>query len=144
MIYFDTSFLAPLVLAEATSGDVESFMRGIDADVGAISHWTDVEFASALGRRVRMNRISPEDAAQASIRFRSLTEAFDLILPIADDFDLARRYLGNAGLGLRAGDALHLAVAANRRTERILTLDMGMLAAGTTLGLPVETGITLG
>ena len=54
MLYFDTSFLAPLILDEATSIEVERFMAGLPAEELAISHWTRVEFSSLLAREVRI------------------------------------------------------------------------------------------
>lgn len=50
MVYFDTSFLAPLILQELTSAKVERFV--IDLPVGqlATSHWTRIEFSSLLAR----------------------------------------------------------------------------------------------
>src|SRR5260370_16656479 len=47
---------------------------------------------------------------------------YAVLLPEADDFDLAREYLGHHQTGLRAGDALHLAIGANRRMEPIFPL----------------------
>jgi predicted nucleic acid-binding protein len=44
---------------------------------------------------------------------------------------------------LRAGDALHLAVAKNHRGEAVYSLDKTLLKAGRLLGLPVSTGIRL-
>jgi predicted nucleic acid-binding protein len=46
-------------------------------------------------------------------------------------------------LGLRAGDALHLAIARNRRADTIYSLDKTMLKAGRGLGLPLSSGIRL-
>jgi predicted nucleic acid-binding protein len=66
-----------------------------------------------------------------------------VILPLAEDFDRAAAYLGNYGSGLRGGDALHLAVAANRQAEAIYTLDKGLLRAGRMLGLPIHAGVDL-
>ena len=43
---------------------------------------------------------------------------------------------------LRAGDALHLAIAHNLAADKIVTLDKGMLKAGKSLNLPVDQGIT--
>ena len=42
---------------------------------------------------------------------------------------------------LRAGDALHLAIAFNLAVERIFTLDKGMLKDGRLLSLSVDSGI---
>jgi hypothetical protein len=42
---------------------------------------------------------------------------------------------------LRAGDALHLAIAGNRQAAAIYSLDKGLLMAGRLLDLPVSMGI---
>jgi predicted nucleic acid-binding protein len=62
-------------------------------------------------------------------------------LPDGNDFDLCKRYLQQFEAGLRAGDALHLAIANNRSAQKIYTLDKKLLRAGKLLGLPVSTGI---
>jgi hypothetical protein len=38
-LYFDTSFLTPLIRTEATSGDFRAFMAGLPADGLAVSDW---------------------------------------------------------------------------------------------------------
>ncbi|MBF0391963.1 MAG: pilus assembly protein, partial [Alphaproteobacteria bacterium] len=48
MAYFDTSFLVPLLLPEATSDRIAAFMRDLPPGDLAISHWTRVEFSSLL------------------------------------------------------------------------------------------------
>ena len=45
MVYLDTSFLAPLFIAEDTSDAVEGHLRHLDGTL-ATSDWTRVEFAS--------------------------------------------------------------------------------------------------
>ena len=56
MLYFDTSFLVPLILPESTSDKVAHFFRGLPAAELAVSHWTRVEFSSLIAREVRMGR----------------------------------------------------------------------------------------
>ncbi|OHC75109.1 MAG: hypothetical protein A3G18_07430 [Rhodospirillales bacterium RIFCSPLOWO2_12_FULL_58_28] len=142
MLYFDTSFLAPLILPEATSDDITKFFHGLPVDQLTISHWTRVEFSSLLAREVRIGGLGAKAAAQADARFENMVdESFVVLLPNADDFNLAREYLGNYGTGLRAGDALHLAVARNHRAAAIYSLDKTLLKAGNILGLPVNAGI---
>jgi predicted nucleic acid-binding protein len=142
MLYFDTSFVVPLVLDESTSAPLERFVAGLPQDRLAISQWTRVEFSSALGRLVRMGALDPREADAADARFEELiTASFAILLPTAADYGLAKRYLGHRLSGLRSGDALHLAVAANNRAQSIFTLDRIMLAAGPALGLPTRTGI---
>jgi predicted nucleic acid-binding protein len=51
-----------------------------------------------------------------------LNESFDLRSPSAADFSAAAKYLGTPKTGLRAGDALHLAIAASHWAKEILTL----------------------
>lgn len=145
MLYFDTSFLTPLILQESTSLRVEQFVTGLPAGELAISHWTRVEFASLLAREVRMGHLDSRAARAADIQFEAIVkESFVVLLPHADDFDLAKDYLGKPGTGLRAGDALHLAVASNQSAKAIYSLDRTLLKAGRILGLPVSSGIRLG
>lgn len=142
MVYFDTSFLAPLVLPEATSDRIATFMRGLSVEQFAVSHWTRVEFSSSLAREVRMGGLDAQAAAQADARFEAMVDAsFAILLSSADEFDLAKRYLGRFETGLRARDALHLAIASNRRAGAIYSLDKALLKAGSALGLPVSMGI---
>ncbi len=62
MRYFDTSFLVPLILPEATSEPIARFFEDQPAGELAVSHWTRVEFASLLAREVRMGELDPADA----------------------------------------------------------------------------------
>jgi hypothetical protein len=57
------------------------------------------------------------------------------------DFSLARDYIEGFATGLRGGDAIHLAIAANQGAKKTPTLDIGLLAAGKHLALPVTRGI---
>ena len=142
MLYFDTSFLAPLILPEATSDQIAGFVRRLPAEEFAVSHWTRVEFSSLIGREVRVGSLDAQAAARADARFEAMVdESFSILLPNADDFSLAKRYLGQFETGLRAGDALHLAVASNHRAAAIYSLDKTLLKAGKILGLPVSIGI---
>ena len=142
MLYFDTSFLVPLILPEATSDKIAAFVRRLPAEDFAGSHWTRVEFSSLIAREVRMGGLDVEAAVRADARFEAMvTESFLVLLPNADDFALAKRYLGQFETRLRAGDALHLAVAKNHRAEVIYTLDKTLLEASEILDLPVSIGI---
>jgi len=142
MLYFDTSFLTPLVRQEATSTQVERFVRRLPAGELAVSHWTAVEFSSLLALHVRMGGLTPEAARLVNAAFDTMIEgSFVVFLPDADDFKRTREYLAHHSTGLRAGDALHLAIAGNRRVEAIFSLDSTFLRAGKFLGLPVSRGI---
>ena len=142
MLYFDTSFLVPLILPEATSDEIAAFVRRLPAEEFTISHWTRVEFSSLIAREVRIGGLDVQAAARAHARFEAMVdESFFVLLPNADDFTLAKRFLGQFETGLRAGDALHLAVASNHRAAVIYSLDKTLLNAGQLLDLPVSMGI---
>jgi uncharacterized protein len=142
MRYFDTSFLTPLFREERTSSRVGRFVAELPAEELAISRWTEVEFASLLARDVRTGVIGEEEARDADALFvKVVLHSFIVLLPSAADYELARNYLFNFATGLRGGDALHLAVAANCRADTVYSLDKTMIAAGKILGLPVSAGI---
>lgn len=142
MLYFDTSFHAPLVLPESTSDKIAAFVRRLPVEELTVSHWTRVEFSSLIARDVRMSVLDAAAGARADARFEAMVDAsFAVLLPSADDFGLAKRYLGKFNTGLRAGDALHLAIAGNRQAAAIYSLDKGLLMAGRLLDLPVSMEI---
>jgi predicted nucleic acid-binding protein len=142
MLYFDTSFLVPLILPEATSDKIGAFVGALPVDQLTVSHWTRVEFSSMIAREVRMGGLDALAGARADVRFDVMVEeSFTVLLPNADDFGLARQYIGRFETGLRAGDALHLAIARNHRASMIYSLDRTLLKAGELLDLPVSMGM---
>lgn len=95
-----------------------------------------------LAREVRMGGLDARAATQADARFEAMVESsFAVLLPNATDFSLAKQFLGKFETGLRAGDALHLAIASNHRAAMIYSLDKTLLKAGKILGLHVSMGI---
>ena len=142
MHYLDTCFITPMLLNEATSEAVERYVVRAAAGSLCISQWTRVEFASVVAREVRMKKMKASLGTVVLAEFDKLVQESLLVLvPMADDYNLAHDYLGRFSTGLRGGDALHLAIAANHGASKILTLDEGLLSAGKQLKLPVSRGI---
>lgn len=143
MFYFDTSFLIPLLLPEETSDRIEHVFHQLPVgEELVVSQWTRMEFASVLSRLVRMGELKKDIALLCTERFNTLlTENFQVVLPGIADFDLCWKFLAQFSNNLRAGDALHLAIASNLAVETTFTLDNGMLKDGRMLGLPVDSGI---
>jgi hypothetical protein len=142
MVYLDTSFVAPLFIAEDTSDAVEAAVLKLKPGELTTSLCTQVELASLVSRKVRMGELSPSAADAVRREFeRVLGESFEMVLPTGADFVTASKYLETPKTGLRAADALHLAIAANHGARKILTLDQGFLEAGRRLKLPVSRGI---
>lgn len=142
MIYLDTSFIAPLVISEDSSDAVEAFVLQLKPGELATSAWTQVELASLVARKLRMGELTQSQAETVRHEFeRLLDESFELLLPDGAAFGAAAKFIALPKIKLRAGDALHLAIAANHGAKRILTLDAGFFAAGKLLKLPVARGI---
>jgi uncharacterized protein len=145
VLYLDTSFVVPLFLPEPTSEKVERFLRRERSAPLAISHWTRVEFASTLARQVRMGSLTHKAAVAADSRFAEIAaDTFIILSPSPADFELANQFLLRRKIGLRAGDALHLAIAANNRAGAIYSLDRRLLSAGRRLGLKARIGVRIG
>jgi len=143
MIYFDTSFLVPLVLQEPTSQRIETLIGQLDTTQFTISQWVRVEFSSVLARAVRMGRLEAKAALRADMEFESKMDAsLTVIMPNLSDYELAKRYLLRFETGLRPGAAFHLAIANNNRADTIYSLDHAMVSAGLKLGLPT-TGLPI-
>ena len=142
MLYFDTSFLAPLILEEATSERIEAFFAKPQTEQLHVSHWTRVEFASLIAREVRMGALAETDALRAIGQFDELVaDSFQILAPSVADFELAKRYIQHFASKLRAGDALHLAIASNHQAKTLYTLDEGLLATAKMLKVPASKGI---
>jgi predicted nucleic acid-binding protein len=142
MNYFDTSFLIPLFLNEETSSRVDRFIRGQQPGDLAISQWTRVEFSAVIGRQVRLGKLTPEAALDVDHQFDAIAaSSFLILVPNAGDLELSKQFLRRYDIGLRAGDALHLAIASNHSARAIYSLDRGLVKAGQLLGLPAATGL---
>lgn len=143
MLYFDTSFLVPLLLPEPASRAVDEFFNKVEPTAAlTVSQWGRVEFASVLSRLSRMGELTKAATSACAERFDKLIgDSFDVIAPTVADYDLCWGWLCRFDSNLRAGDALHLAIAANAGATKVYTLDHGMLEAGRQLGLPMSRGI---
>ena len=143
MLYFDTSFLVPMLIAEETSQRVETFLLALSPEQDlTVSHWTRVEFASVLSRLVRMQQLGRKDARECSLRFDAfLEQSFRILTPTLADYQRCLNFLTRFDNSLRGGDALHLAIADNRDCVALYTLDAGLQQAGKLLDIPVSRGI---
>lgn len=141
MLYFDTSFIAPLYIPEPNSDEVRQLTYTLSQQYIAISEWTCVEFSSMVARRVRMQQLG-EDAAQGLLTaFERISHTqFVILTPSQADYRMAERFLRNFATGLRAGDALHLAIAKNNGASHVYSLDQGLIKAAAMLEIPVGSG----
>jgi predicted nucleic acid-binding protein len=137
MIYLDTSVLVSAFLPEATSARVHAWLREHGEEALVISDWTRTEFASALALKVRRQELNNTQAAQVQALFIESADASFVQLEISrTDFRLAAQLCAQADSGLRAGDALHLAVTLQHGAQ-LLTLDKTLHAAAEQAGASV-------
>jgi predicted nucleic acid-binding protein len=80
-------------------------------------------------------------AKQATARMHEFTEKYCTIaVPGRESFRRAVELAGNDALKLRAGDALHLAIAESLNAQVILCLDDAMTESAKLLGMAVARG----
>lgn len=137
MIYLDTSVLVPYFLPEAESARVDAAISGASEPV-SISHWTEAEFVSALAKKVRNRECSEAIMRRTIAQLRAtVATSFVRFAPVVADFERAISMMQTPKAGLRAGDALQLAIA-ERNSATIWTLDEGLIASARVLRLPVH------
>jgi hypothetical protein len=137
-VYCDTSLLVPALVNEPRTSEVQPWLAMQPAGSLFISDWSLTEFSSALSIKVREKKLTLENRAKALAKWTTLREESLVVLPVlADHFTTAAIYAERADLGLRAGDALHLAVAAANGCG-LATLDSKQRKAALELGIPCK------
>ncbi len=137
--YLDASLVVSAFTAETDTSKVQLWLDGNAAKSLVISPWIETEFASALSKKMREGKLTLEARSLTTAQWHRFRDALtDTIAILPQDFDTAARFVANHSLGLRASDALHLAVAA-RHGATLATLDRVMAAAATACGVPVIT-----
>ena len=135
--YPDASVLLPTLIAEPTTEAVYDCL-GADGRELLISDFAAAEVASALSRLVRMALLTDADASARLADFDAWRAAMSSPVDIAvSDTRLAYIFVRRFDLGLRAPDALHLAIA-RRLDATLVTLDRRLATAARELGITVE------
>jgi hypothetical protein len=139
MIYVDTSVLVPIFIREPKSEAVISWVEAAGERL-AISEWSLVEFASAAAIKVRTGQAAANLAKQATTRVREFARKHCTVaVPGREEFQRAAELAGDGALKLRAGDALHLAIAESLNAQGIFCLDDAMIKSAKSLGMSVVT-----
>lgn len=136
--YLDTSLHVAACTNEIKTLVVQQWLSVQVAAELAISRWVVTEFSSAMSLKLRTGQLTETERAEALAGFAKLWTESLRILPIAEmHFPTAARFAHRHELGLRAVDALHLAICADHGAT-LQTLDRRMADAGNALGVSTK------
>lgn len=135
MRYLDTSLVVALVTNEQhTAAALRWLERQKPGEVG-ISPWVLTECASALSLKQRAGTLDdPARSASDRALERLASDSLTILAVPASAFARAAQMVSVWRLGLRAGDALHLAIAAHHQAT-ICTRDRAQAEAARQVGV---------
>jgi hypothetical protein len=133
-IYVDTSVLVSALTNEPRTSDAQSWLRSQPPGGLMTSDWTLTEFSSAIALKLRTGVIGAATRAAALAACKRLiAQSFELATIPPTAFGAAARFCDHHSSGLRAGDALHLAIAFEHGAT-LCTFDQRMASGGLAVG----------
>lgn len=139
MIYADTDVLLSLFCPDSLSVAAAKWYANTSGPV-CISPWSIIEFRANMGLRARKGLLPRPNCLAVMKQFEAAAIAnFHLLPPAQEHFLQAGAWLSKTECALRAGDALHLAIAFGHRCEQFVSFDQPLGAAAKKLGLPFLT-----
>lgn len=139
IIYCDTSVLVSAISAEQFSVPARDWLDQRPRASLAFSGWTEAEIASALARKQRAARIDAADRARSLAIWHEFAQAMTRTEVTPEDFASVARLVDSGARGLRASDALHLAVVL-RLGLSLATFDRDLASAAQAEGVAVAFG----
>jgi len=134
LIYLDTSVVVAYYCPEPLSHRAERLIRALYRP--SVSDLTEVEFRSALSRKVRVGELDVMGATRIVSAFSTHLEEglYTRVSLERRHHQMAGEWLGRFALVLRTLDALHLAVAASGGFG-LATADAALAQSAKTLGI---------
>ena len=123
MIYLDTSVVVALLTVEPKTQGVTNWYAKLSDELIS-SDWLLTEFASAISIKLRTGQLSVTDSKRVRKEFDLVTTGGMRIVPVSRAaYSRAATLIKPHLHGLRAGDALHLAMALESGADQMATLD---------------------
>ena len=135
-LYLDASLVVSALTREQSSTRVRDWLEAHANAELAISDWVVAEVASALAMKVRTQAMTEGEQEAALAAFAHLSRSFEVKAVSRRAFRSAALFCTSHARGLRAGDALHLAVC-QEGGDTLCTLDRRLAASATALGVEV-------
>jgi len=137
-VYADTSVIVAALTNEIATARAQAWLVAQTPPDLLISDWTLTEVSSALSTKLRAGQITVHLHGKALATFNTqVAHSFTVRTVDGSNFRTAARFAEMHALGLRAGDALHLAVAAAGGAT-VCTLDRRMAEVAVALGIPTN------
>ncbi|MDO5691225.1 MAG: type II toxin-antitoxin system VapC family toxin [Pseudomonadota bacterium] len=133
--YVDTSVWCAYCYNEPESPAAVRWLAQAELDRTATALWTHTEFASASGIKLRDKGQSRDRVTKARQAYDAAVTMTNQLDVIADDYLYAAELCRTSPAKLRAGDALHLAVALRHHCQALASLDNDMNVAAQHFGL---------
>lgn len=134
-IYIDTSMWVSLLTSETHAPAIKLWMNDEMGKL-CVSAWTRAELASALAIKLRRGEMEQEYLVKILSQYDKWVHGSLSTLSVdSQDCEHAAGLCAQAASGLRAGDALHLAVAVRHRCSHMATFDTILVKAATDMGL---------
>ena len=135
-IYLDTSAILPYYREEKNSQVIQGFLSSINLPAG-ISDLTELEFASALARWVRMKELNEAQASLVENAFidDKRSNLFRRLSITAKHYRQAYKWISSRRTVLRTLDVLHLACSFTAELEMV-TCDEVLAKSADVLGVP--------
>lgn len=136
MIYADASFVVAVLAQETYSVLARAFLADRGPTELVVSAWATTEVASALAMKERRRDIDRRERERLAAEWDRLRFMTVPILVGDEDFASAATLVDAGPRGLRAGDALHLAIV-KRAGLAIATLDRDLADGAEAVGVEV-------
>lgn len=135
-VYVDTSVLVAAHTREPHTVVAQTWLAGQSGGGLILSTWMLLECESVLAIKLRRGELDAAGQAAASADIDEFAGHFvPCVVPNEADHQRARDLCRHAPSGLRAGDALHLAIAQRLQASHFATLDRTLANNAATHGL---------